>query len=170
MEKSPKRGWRTIASRISGFSTPLGGMQWTPPADERQAARELVAQLEHHRALYVHHEAEIPDHCVQSIVKLREKISGFIPKFTEESDAEIACRRMRAACSEFLIAVDRTDVRKFGFENGHYASWIFLPALGVLRARVGEELAVVASKYGIDVEDGLSSILPPSVERLEDIK
>jgi hypothetical protein len=43
---------------------------------------------------------------------------------------------------------------------GHYASWVFYPALGALRNATGTGLARIARKYGLTVEPDLVSIFP----------
>jgi hypothetical protein len=53
----------------------------------------------------------------------------------------------------------------FGLSRGHYASWVFLPALGELRGVFGIHLARIAALHGLDVEEPLSSILPAAPEK-----
>jgi hypothetical protein len=71
---------------------------------------------------------------------------------------------MRLACRRFLDTVQREEGRiiTYGFERGHYASWVFLPALGELRAAFGIHLTRIAAQHGLDVEEPLASILPAS--------
>jgi len=69
---------------------------------------------------------------------------------------------MRAACRKFLNTVgeEESDIIKFGSHLNHYASWIFIGALGELRGVFGIHIAKIAAEYGLDVEDSLASILP----------
>ncbi len=163
-----RRAWDTMLSRITGFSTPVFGVQWTPSADERKVAQEAVSFLEDRRVLFVPHEAELPHHCVESVEGIRVKLTELIGRLTGASILQTALRHMRAACREFLSRVVQDERYVInGFEPGHYASWVFLPALGELRARIGVQIAIVSTAYGIDVEDQIIPILPPNVEEEE---
>jgi hypothetical protein len=56
---------------------------------------------------------------------------------------------MRAACRKFLDTVQARqpyfDIVEHGFDRGHFASWVFLPALGELRGVFGLHLAQMAA-------------------------
>jgi len=69
---------------------------------------------------------------------------------------------MRAACRKFLGTVQADDGRiiQHGFSQGHYASWVFLSALGELRGVFGMHVAALAATYGLSVESQLATILP----------
>ncbi len=62
----------------------------------------------------------------------------------------------------FLIKFQnpRGEIIRFGVNKGHWASWIFLPALGELRGIFGIYIAKIATSYGLDIESDLASILP----------
>jgi len=160
-----KKTLRSLKSRITGFSTPIGGVSWEPPPDEATAFRRLVIFLEDCRVLYAPDEAEVPWHCIESVIHIRHHLNDAISAAPAQSVLETGARQMRAACRAFLdTASADSDVVRFGFAEGHWASWRFLPALGEFRARVGIQLAVLAAAYAVDIEDQLSVILPPELE------
>lgn len=165
--KKVRLGWQSFASRITGFGTPVFGLQWEPPEDERAKCREIVAFLEDCRVLYVAHEAEVPSSCIESVMRIRRFLTKQISTLSPGSQIEQAARQMRASCRSFLQTVgEREDISRYGTCSGHWASWIFLPALGELRARIGTQVAVICMAYGVDVEEQLNSILPPDAEEL----
>lgn len=164
-----KRGWRTLVPRVSGFSTPVFGLQWEPPTPERDLARRLVAFLENRRVLFVEGEAEIPDHAARSVIEIRAFLTDIIQEAPAGSKVEAAARQMRAACLAFHRgASSSSDMLEFGVERGHWASWVFLQSLGLLRAHIGTQLAIVIAAYGVDVEDHLLSILPPDAREVDE--
>lgn len=57
--------FQQIIARLTGFSTPVFGIQWNPPESQRTVARRVIAFLEDRRVLFVPSEMESPDHCVQ---------------------------------------------------------------------------------------------------------
>jgi hypothetical protein len=105
---------------------------------------------------------EVPHHCVESILRIREFLTGELGKLDREQKLAQTLRAMRAACRKFLSTVQVDDHRivQFGAEQGHYASWIFNGAVGELRGVFGVHIASLAASYGFDVEDSLASILP----------
>lgn len=73
---------------------------------------------------------------------------------------------MRAACRKFMTTVqkDEGSIVRFGADRGHYASWVFIGALGELRGVFGLHLASIAAAFGLDVETELTTILPAAAE------
>ena len=153
--------FREIASRLTGISVPLFGVSWNPPAAEVTVARRVIAFLEDRRVLFADESIEVPSDCVSSVLELRRYLTSEIQQL---SDTELcrSLRAMRAACRKFLEAVDDRSgiIVRHGFDHGHWASWRFGSALGELRATFGLHVAKIASQNGLDVEDGLSRILP----------
>jgi hypothetical protein len=158
--------FREVVSRVTGLSVPIFGVQWNPPEAESAVARRVIAFLEDRRVLFVPSEMEVPDHCVESVLRIREFLTAELGKLDAEKELALSLRAMRAACRKFLAAVDADDRRaiKFGAHQGHYANWIFNGAVGELRGVFGIHIARLAASHGLDVEDDLASILPASPE------
>ena len=68
---------------------------------------------------------------------------------------------MRAACRKFLNKVgdEGGDIVRNAFRQGHWASWVFLGALGKMRGIFGVHLTKIAAQHKLDIEDDLASIL-----------
>jgi hypothetical protein len=60
-----------IASRLTGISTPIGGVSWTPPTPDIEVARRVLTFLEDRRVLYDPMEAEVAAHCIESVLQIR---------------------------------------------------------------------------------------------------
>jgi hypothetical protein len=80
-------------------------------------------------------------------------------------------RAMRASCRAFLERL-QLDPKLDEFEIIHryhadpyrpigLHDWVLNQAIGELRGVFGIHLALMASRYGIDVEEDLATILPP---------
>jgi hypothetical protein len=153
-----------IANRLTGISTPLGGVSWAASELEISAARRIIAFLEDRRVLYAASELEVPSHCVHSVLELRRFLSAEVGKLDDGSDLAASLRAMRAACRKFLdrVGVDGSEVTLYANHHGHYASWTFYSALGEMRGTFGVHLARIATEFKLDIEDGLASILPES--------
>jgi hypothetical protein len=155
-----------IAHRLTGISTPLGGVSWQPSEQQAAAARRLISFLEDRRVLYVASEVEVPSHCVHSVIEIRRFLSAEIGKLDEDSLLDGSLRAMRAACRKFLerVGKDGNEVTLYANRQGHWASWTFIGALGEMRGTFGVHLARIAAQFTIDIEDDLASIIPGADE------
>jgi hypothetical protein len=151
---------REILNRLSGFSTPLGGVQWDPPALEIEAARRTLSYLEDRRVLYAPSSVEIPEHCIQSVLGIREHLTHELGQLRGD-DLGPHLRAMRAACRKFLNALQALDARfdMLGSYMG-FPEWVFLTALGELRGIFGVQIGQIAAMFNLDVEEPLAAILP----------
>jgi len=153
--------FREIINRLSGFSTPLGGVQWEPAVLEVEAARRVIAYLEDRRVLYEESTAEMPDHCVQSVLQMRETLTHEVGGLKADGDLAPHLRAMRAACRKFLSVIGELDaeIQPFRHYMG-YQEWVFLIALGEMRGVFGVQVGQVAAMFEFDVEDPLATIIP----------
>jgi hypothetical protein len=151
-----------IARRLTGISTPLGGVSWESSEPEVASARRTVAFLEDRRVLYAPEEMEDTSHCVHSVIEIRHFLTAELGKLDVNSAFSESLRAMRAACRKFLdrVGADGQEVTLYARHRGHWASWTFYSALGELRGTFGIHLARIAAQFQLDVEDRLASILP----------
>lgn len=158
--------FREVASRVTGLSVPIFGVQWNPPEAECVVARRVLAFLEDRRVLFVPSEMELPHHCVESVLRIREFLTAELGKLESNTELALALRAMRAACRKFLATVEADDRRivQFGAHQGHYASWVFNGAVGELRGVFGVHVARLATSHGLDVEGELATILPAAAD------
>jgi len=155
--------FKEIASRLTGLSCPIFGVQWKPPEADRAIARRVLAYLEDRRVLYVPSELESPPHCVDSVIQIRGFLTSELGRLTKESELSNSLRCMRAACRKFLTTVDAEDRRKIiehSHHHGHFASWVFMSAIGEMRGVFGLHIARLAAAHGLDIEDDLAVIVP----------
>ncbi|MDW5442528.1 DUF6650 family protein [Polaromonas sp. SM01] len=151
-----------VVSRVTGLSVPIFGVQWNPPEAECVVARRILAFLEDRRVLFVPSEMEVPHHCVDSILLIREFLTTELGKLDAKKDLALGLRAMRAACRKFLSTVETDDrcAVRFGATQGHHASWVFNGAVGELRGVFGVHIARLAASHGLDIEGDLASIIP----------
>ena len=151
-----------IAGRLTGISTPLGGVSWQATETETAAARRVISFLEDRRVLYAPGEMEVPEHCVHSVLEIRRFLSGELGRLDNDSGFAASLRAMRAACRKFLerVGADGRDAVLYANRHGHWASWTFYGALGEMRGTFGVHLTRIAAEFQLDIEDGLASILP----------
>ena len=159
-----------VAARLTGFSTPVFGVSFKPATSDVAVARGLIAFLEDRRVLYEPTEAEIRRFCIESVIQIRDHLTGALVAGGMSEDLTDHVRGMRASGRAFLSTVVAGDAesREFWLPDRRGRSglddWRLNQALGELRATVGIHIGQLAVKYGVDLEDGLASILPAAVE------
>ncbi|WP_105384358.1 DUF6650 family protein [Neorhizobium alkalisoli] len=169
-----------MLKRITGFSTPVFGVSWNPPASDRDAVRKLLAFLEDSRALFNPYSAEVEDHVIASIHAIRRECVTAVGTLGENAPGMENVRAIGAACRRFLDEPyptfdDIMDRRRDPYferdessgrlrQGTHPAA--FFTALGELRAFVGLQIAMLSSLYDIDIHGDLVRILPPVLEDL----
>lgn len=151
-----------IVKNITGISCPIFGMSWNPPKPEIQSAKEIIVYLEARRVLYIPSEMEVPEHCIMSVIEIKNFLTNQMMDINQNSELYKYVSAMRKSCNKFLCKCDleRQDVIDFGGSWGHWASWYFAAALGEMRGVFGVMVLQIASCYGLNVEDDLASIMP----------
>jgi len=144
-----------LTTRLTGFSTPVFGMSWTPPVNECNVAKRLVVFLEDRRVLFADYCMEYGPWVDQSVLEIRKELTELLSACPESQTLGGAIRAMRAACRKFLDTSNTAARGRFHFLEPE--RW---QALGELRAVIGLHLARLCLAYGIDLEPQLASILP----------
>jgi hypothetical protein len=167
-----------MLKRITGFSTPVFGVSWNPPASDRDAVRKLLAFLEDSRALFNPLSAEVEDHVISSIHAIRHECVTAVGTLGEKAPGIVHVRAIGAACRRFLDEPypafdDIMDRRRDPYferdeshgrlrQGTHPAG--FYTALGEFRAFVGAQIAMLSALYEVDIHGDLGRILPPVLD------
>ena len=152
--------FKEIASRFTGFSTPVFGVSWTPPEPERAVGRRVIAFLEDRRVLYNPYHIEIDDQVAHSVLDIRQFLTTEIGGIDSDSELAAHLRAMRAACRKYLDDTGPGSHRLHMPPWGGPYEYGFFLQLGELRATIGQHVAALAVMYGLDVEGDLASVLP----------
>ena len=152
---------KQLAKRLTGISTPIGGLTWEPPVDESDMARKLLVFLEDRRVLYMPYDREIGMYVVDSIQEIRDRLTQDLEQISKSSVLGESTAAMRASCRKFLTQTQKPPrrVHHYGMEG------LFWQALGELRAIFGLHIARIACAYDLDVENTLEPILPPEYDK-----
>lgn len=149
-----KINFKKIAKSLTGFSTPIFGVSWSPPESDREIVRRLITFFEDRRALYNPYNIETPMWVIESVLEIRKKLTDTLETLDENSDISPHLRAMRAACRKFMDEIEKQKKGRHPFPGDIFTS------LGEMRAIFGIQIAQLCVKYGIDIEDDLATILP----------
>ncbi|WP_055483151.1 DUF6650 family protein [Sphaerimonospora mesophila] len=152
-----------IPYEITGLSTSLFGIQWQKADTDRKIANRVVAFLEDRRLLFGDRHMEDEVHCVRSAIQIRAFLTEQLTQRHIGQELRQILKAMRAACRHFVDAAG-PDGRNFEYRMGLAGDNAFGLALGDLRSRMGFYIAAIATQYKIEVDEGLSAILPPPPE------
>ncbi len=99
MSKLKKRIWPF--GRVTGVTTPVGGVSWAAGDPEREAVRGLIVYLEERTTLYPDERPKLSN-ALTSLSETRTKLTDTLPKVAEKSPAVAPLRLMRQAITNFL--------------------------------------------------------------------
>ncbi|PZS29481.1 MAG: hypothetical protein DLM61_12840 [Pseudonocardiales bacterium] len=153
---------RLMGVKVSGGSfSVLGiGINWErAPGDER-IARAVIIFLEDRRLLFGSRHIEDQAHCVSSALECRTFFTKEIAEAEPGKPLETTLKSMRAAFRQF-VERGGPHGRNFQYHRSMSEADPFSLALGDLRTQVGEQLARIAWRYDIEIDDELARILPP---------
>ena len=149
------------ARRITGFSTPLGGIQLADPGpSDAKIVRGFLLFLEDRRVLYNSSDLEVVSQVENSIHEIRKQCTEALQVLPAKAFAIQPIRAIREAGRRFHDD-QCEEFRFFDRHRGyHEGSPGFFTALGALRATIGYQVVMLVAHYDIDVEGDLAAVLP----------
>jgi hypothetical protein len=154
-ERTKLKG-RELAVRLMGIPTPVGGIDWDPPAEERDRARQVLAHLAEQPVLCDPYDVAIGSFVTQSILSTRERLGGELEGLARDSVLTEGLCAMQAACRVFL---EENQSPRSGYGSPYEAQ--LHSTLGALRALFGIHVTRIACAYDLEVDAHLEGILPP---------
>ena len=160
--------FKQIVGRLTGISTPIFGVSWNPPTIDRDVAFRVITFLEDRRAIYERPDRAVSGHVIASILEIRRFLTDVIGAGGIAAELSEPLREIRRACRAFLDdpQVSRADQQRLANPGEDDQTLYIGPggarSLDSLRKTVGEQVALIAVRYGLDVEDELAALLPPS--------
>lgn len=146
--------------RISGISTPLGGLQWDNEPSEREFIYEMLQSLGNRRLVRHYHGGFEYKAVLRSCEIIREDITSALKRLRPESAARIRLEEMRAAIHIFQTLVEeRYPPERFSYDREGVEAPpddAVLTALCALRDFFGARLSQLSSAYGIPLAQELS--------------
>jgi hypothetical protein len=154
--------YKDLAGKITGLSFPFFGVSWTPTKTDTQVARKVVNYLENRRVLFNSYELENPEHCMMSVIQIRDFLTTQLDDVETGSELDSVIRGMRAAAKRVMDEGGHNYT--FGKDSGNSFGFLdqirFFSQIGIFRGNMGLLIAKLVIVYGLEVESDLLSILP----------
>ena len=150
---------RDLISRLIGIETPIGGIDWKPPLEDQQKARQILADLAQQQILWDTCDIAIGSFVTQAILDFRDKLHNELQGLSYHSTLLEGLHAMLAACKKFL---EINQSPRSGYGSPYEAQ--LHSTLGELRALIGIHIARLACAYDLEVATDLEGILPPSLD------
>jgi Family of unknown function (DUF6650) len=147
--------------RLTGISLPWLGISFEIKPGDADVALRVLGFLEDRRVLFGDRHDEDLQQCLVSAQEIRRYLSQEINATKKDSNLREILRAMRAAARRFVDSAGPNGHEWFG-PRRPFATDPFSLALGDFRALVGVQVALLAKRYDLEVDDGLASILPPT--------
>jgi hypothetical protein len=149
------------ARKITGIGTPLGGVQWADPGPfDGDTVRHLLLFLEDRRLLYNAANLEEVSQVERAVREIREQCANTLQALPPKTFAIAPIRIIREASRRFHSEQQEQFPSFDGRASFRRGSAEFFAALGSYRATVGQQVALLAGYYDIDIEGDLASVLP----------
>lgn len=149
--------FKEILARITGVSVPIFGIQWQPTTPQVKVARNLMRELEDKRVLYRPEDMEGANHCIQSVMDMRQKLTTSMQQVDTNAPLYKQLQKIRRASRDFC---DVVGSQKFDAAPIPVQKSLLGRELARFRQIVGGSVGAISIAYGLDVEDELASIIP----------
>lgn len=153
-------------ARLTGISTPVVGVSWLPPTDERATAEAIIAFLEDRRVLWAPYDwTMLPGvsfygpklhqypFIIKSVFEIRQHLTEQLEKLPSASQLADHLRAMRSACHHFINNVDDAEMFIHGPEILAPFEIRAMVALGEMRALFGGRINQISRDYGIEIKE-----------------
>lgn len=136
-----------------------GGVSWENLPSDEDIARVLLLRLSDRRVLFNPCAWEMPEHCVMSVLDIREGLTDLLERLPADYAVASDLGLLRAACRTFCDALRPTDSSWLDLPEGRFDPWRMRDALGSLRDCFGEVLGRVAVRYKLTPESDLARLI-----------
>ncbi|MFZ3415665.1 DUF6650 family protein [Arthrobacter sp. 3Tela_A] len=142
--------------RLTGLSSPWGGVQWEIGLSDRDIAVNLIDELENRRILFQSTTREDASHCAASASYVREFIGTLLRTPGIGRDLKLELKAIRTAFMNFMTQLSDANLNRLGPVDIAALERV----LTHLRLEVGDRIGIIAATYDVEVSVELATIIP----------
>ena len=154
-----KMSIKEFLSKLSGISTPIGGITWAPTKNERQIVYKLFQKLGDRR---------LTRHCrrgfeyragIDSLMTMRKDVTSTLSELSPECKCRKILENIRKALHLFQTFVENEYPKnKYNYDSEHAEAMVaddVLTALSSMQRIVSKNLIELSKIYNIELDDFL---------------
>ncbi len=152
-EVAMARRAKEFLKKLTGLSTPFGGVSWKPLADERDVIYRLLQQLGNRRLMDRTHGAFGFPRVIRSLEQMRNDLTAALTELPSDSPLRGILEDARADLQHF-----QTFVEDEFSDNGHIdrgPSEALLEALWAIRKGIGAKVAFLSNACDVPLSKDL---------------
>ncbi|MBM3235986.1 hypothetical protein FJZ31_06765 [Candidatus Poribacteria bacterium] len=155
-----------LNSRVTGVSTPFGGVEWEYGVADNVQAQNIVDFLSNRRVLFNDVELEVPRFCVESVHKIRQFLTDTLQDNQQDTPVRSCLLDLLGACRKFDDTITQNcPSLQHGHLGGQFFEQVaFFTSLGELRGAFGVQLAFLKETYNSRLTPELSRVLPAEAD------
>lgn len=105
--------------KLTGVSTPFGGLSWEVTDSEKRVIQKLFYFLESKRILTNPASMELANQCIISALEIKGFIVNLLGDFHFSKATETVLKNMCDACNSFLDGLNQKERAHIIYKNGH---------------------------------------------------
>lgn len=152
----PRRKVTGGSLSILGFG---GGLDWEKGPTDEEIASALLNRLADRRVLFNQCAWEMPEHCVMSVLDIREGLTDLLERLPTDAAIAADLRELRAACRRFCDALRPLDSALLDLPPRRLDMWQMRDALGDLRDAFGPVLQRIIEHHKLTPEPELARLV-----------
>lgn len=137
--------------KITGVSTPFGGISWEYNENEKSAIRKLFIFLESKRLLVDPISMEFPDQCAQSAIEIKHFIVELLIGSPFSSETEKCLSSMINECNDYLNGLNSRKRNHIIYknQNGDWCDDNFSIIMKEFRSIFRENIEILSNNFKI---------------------
>lgn len=138
--------------KITGISTPVGGLSWEIIEIDKQGIKEMFNYLETKRLLINPMEMEIPEQCALSALEIKRYLVDLLQEFKFINETEDIIKNLCNACNTFLDGLNEKNRPHIIYKNDHgdWCDMSFSRIMKEFRTTFRTNIAMLENEYKID--------------------
>lgn len=154
-----KMSIKEFVSKLSGISTPIGGITWTPTKNERQIVYELFQKLRDRRLIRHYHGGFEYRAAIDSLMTMRKDVTSALSELSPGCKCRKILENIRKALHLFQTFVeDEYPKNKYNYDSERAEAMPtndVLTALSSMQKIVSKNLIELNKIYNIELNDSL---------------
>ncbi len=152
--------WSEILARLNQIGIGPVNVGWAPVEADSVRVRRIIRYLEDRRMLFNDCAQEDLRYCVISAEEIRKRLTTELEQLPDNSPLLSYFRAIRTSARMFMDRFPEATYPSFESDDRSLQQLAMSIYLGQLRSEIGLQVALMAARWQVDVENDLARVLP----------